>query len=205
MALEPDVLLMDEPLSNLDAKLRASLRVEIKNLTRSLGITTLYVTHDQVEAMVMGDKIAVMNNGAIVEQGTPVQLYKRPQNEFVARFLGEMNFVPAALAKNGAGAAAETPWGTVPLDYVSDRIVGTNIKLGFRPEDVRIGEQGDACGFAAQVAQAHYIGDALLCDLVAEGCAFSARLPNTTSLSIGDSVQISLKNSDFTAFPGDVN
>lgn len=203
MALEPDVLLMDEPLSNLDAKLRASLRVEIKNLTRSLGITTLYVTHDQVEAMVMGDKIAVMNHGAIVEQGTPVQLYKHPKNEFVARFLGEMNFVPGTLARNGTGAAAKTPWGTVPLDCVSDRIAGSNIKLGFRPEDVRIGAQGDAFGFPAKVAQAHYIGDALLCDLVAEGCAFSARLPNTTTLSTGDPVQISLKNSDFTAFPGD--
>lgn len=204
MALEPDILLMDEPLSNLDAKLRASLRVEIKNLTSNLGITTLYVTHDQVEAMVMGDKIAVMKNGAIVEQGTPMQLYKHPKNEFVARFLGEMNFVPATLLQNGSGAAAKTPWGTVPLACVSDRIAGNHIKLGFRPEDVMIGDQDNGCGISAQVSQAHYIGDALMCELVSEGCAFSARLPNSTSLSAGDPVQISLKNSDFTAFPGDV-
>lgn len=200
LALEPEVLLMDEPLSNLDAKLRASLRVEIKNLTRSLGITTLYVTHDQVEAMVMGDQIAVMNNGSIAEQGTPSQLYKHPANEFVAQFLGEMNFVPGKLMRSGPDVATDTPWGTVTVDQVSDRIIGDNVKLGFRPEDVQIGDVPDAVTFTARVDQAYYIGDAVLCDLTGHGCAFSARLTNSTTLAHGDEVQISIKHSDFTVF-----
>lgn len=201
LALEPQVLLMDEPLSNLDAKLRASLRVEIKNLTKSLGITTLYVTHDQVEAMVMGDQIAVMNKGAIAEQGTPSQLYKRPSSEFVARFLGEMNFIPGTLTRDGA--AADTPWGTVALSHVSDAITSPDVKLGFRPEDVLIGETPGALGVPARVVQSYYIGDAVLCDFTARNCAFSARLSNTVRVSAGDDVTISLRAADFTAFNGD--
>ncbi|MGJ8609496.1 MAG: ABC transporter ATP-binding protein [Octadecabacter sp.] len=203
LALEPEVLLMDEPLSNLDAKLRASLRVEIKNLARDLGITTLYVTHDQVEAMVMGDQIAVMNNGGIAEQGTPSQLYKRPSSEFVARFLGEMNFVPAKLQGGGQGHVAVTPWGGVNVAHMSDRISGDSVKLGFRPEDVVIGDVPDSFNFPAQVTQSYYIGDTVLCEFTAQGCAFSARLPNTTKVTNGEEVRVSIKHDDFTVFPND--
>jgi iron(III) transport system ATP-binding protein len=201
LALEPEVLLMDEPLSNLDAKLRASLRVEIKNLTRSLGITTLYVTHDQVEAMVMGDQIAVMNNGGITEQGAPSQLYKHPKNEFVARFLGEMNFVPGRLTKKGNSAVVETPWGGVQVAYVSDQINSDKVKLGFRPEDVTIGEVEGSFQFTARVLQSYYIGDSILCDFSVQDCMFSARLPNTTTVAQGEAVRISIKHDDFTVFP----
>jgi iron(III) transport system ATP-binding protein len=201
LALEPEVLLMDEPLSNLDAKLRTQLRVEIKNLTRTLGITTLYVTNDQVEAMVMGDQIAVMNNGAIAEQGTPSQLYRRPVNEFVAKFLGEMNFVEGTMARNGAGAVVTTAFGTVEVTDVSDLVKGPKVKLGFRPEDVRLGRQPGVIVFPATVVQSYYVGDAVLCDLLAFGYTFSVRVPNTVALNAGDTTDVSLNSADFCMFP----
>lgn len=149
----------------------------------------------------MGDQIAVMNSGAIVEQGTPTELYKHPSSEFVARFLGEMNFVPATRAQNGPKVAAKSPWGVVPLEHMSDRVTGNSMKLGFRPEDVVMGERPDALSIPAQVEHAYYIGDAILCDFRADGCAFSARLPNTAKLAEGETVTLSLLNTDLTAFP----
>jgi iron(III) transport system ATP-binding protein len=201
LALEPQVLLMDEPLSNLDAKLRAQLRVEIKNLTRSLGITTLYVTHDQVEAMVMGDQIAVMNNGAIAEQGVPDQLYKRPASEFVAKFLGEMNFVHGTLIRKGSHFAVESPMGMVEVETPPATIITDAVKLGFRLEDVHIGQRAGAVVFPATVTHRYYIGDAILCDFVVAGCAFSARLPNTAVVAPGNTVDVSILPTSFTLFP----
>ncbi|MGO4906964.1 ABC transporter ATP-binding protein [Pseudorhodobacter sp. W20_MBD10_FR17] len=201
LALEPQVLLMDEPLSNLDAKLRAQLRVEIKNLTQSLGITTLYVTHDQVEAMVMGDQIAVMNNGAIAEQGVPDQLYKRPASEFVAKFLGEMNFVRGNLRRSGSRFAVDTPMGTIEVDTPPATITGDAVKLGFRLEDVHLGPQPGAVVFPATVTHRYYIGDAILCDFVVSGGTFSARLPNTAAVIPGETVDVSILSSSFTLFP----
>src|SRR5690606_33143266 len=98
IALEPAALLLDEPLSNLDARLRSRLRVELKELTRALGITTVYVTHDQGEAMVMGDRIAVMEAGRMLQEGKPDQLYQPPGSLAVARFLGDMNLIDAAIS-----------------------------------------------------------------------------------------------------------
>lgn len=209
LALEPAVLLMDEPLSNLDAKLRTQLRVEIKKITQTLGITTLYVTHDQVEAMVMGDRIAVMDGGQIIEEGTPEQLYKKPTSEFVAKFLGEMNFIPGSLQpglsekqKMPTGkSAAQTPFGTVAIETSNTSGFGEKIRLGFRPEDVQVGAQPDGVSFTARVEQSYYIGDALLCDLAVGDHFFSARLPNTFHFKEGDETEVSLKNSDFNVFP----
>ena len=91
--IEPSVLLMDEPLSNLDAKLRVQMRTTIKKLQRKLGITTIYVTHDQEEALAISDRIAVMKNGLIMQVGEPTQIYKKPENDFVAGFIGVSNFL----------------------------------------------------------------------------------------------------------------
>ena len=123
---EPAVFLMDEPLSNLDAALRVATRAEILKLQRRLGTTTVYVTHDQVEAMTMGDRIAVMNLGVLQQVGTPEELYTRPANVFVARFIGSpaMNVVAAGVIE-GVG--------------------GTGLLAGFRPEHVRLCDgRGDA-------------------------------------------------------------
>ena len=205
LALEPSVLLMDEPLSNLDAKLRTQLRVEIKNLAQSLGITTLYVTHDQVEAMVMADRIAVMEHGAIAEEGKPSDLYKNPRSEFVAKFLGEMNFIPATLdshSTNGSNtlSSASTPLGPIAIGKSENLDGDKKFKLGFRPEDIHIGKLEHAATFVAQVSKRYYIGDALLCDFSLGEHDFSARLPNTTELQEGEQLQLSIKMSDFTVF-----
>jgi len=111
---DPQVFLFDEPLSNLDAKLRVAMRTEIKELHQRLKTTTIYVTHDQIEAMTMGDKIVVMRDGRIEQSGSPLDLYDHPANQFVAGFIGSpaMNFLPGTLRRNGHGARVELADGT---------------------------------------------------------------------------------------------
>jgi multiple sugar transport system ATP-binding protein len=139
---EPQVFLMDEPLSNLDAKLRVQTRTQIAALQRRLGTTTVYVTHDQVEAMTMGDRVAVLKDGILQQVGTPRELYDAPQNVFVAGFIGSpaMNVVELPLVGDGAGAAGYT----VPLTRdVLAKSAEENLKsvvLGFRPEDLTLSE-----------------------------------------------------------------
>lgn len=206
LALEPSVLLMDEPLSNLDAKLRSQLRVEIKNLTKQLGITTLYVTHDQVEAMVMGDRIAVMEQGAIAEEGTPHSLYENPATEFVAKFLGEMNFIPGTVQhKSDKAVSVSSPLGDIAFPSMPDTVNSNKVKIGFRPEDIHVGELDGAISFKAKVSHYYYIGDAVLCDMTVGAHAFSARLPNKTKLSEGETTFVSVQMSDFSVFPGETD
>ncbi|USH00765.1 ABC transporter ATP-binding protein [Thermococcus argininiproducens] len=137
----PQVFLMDEPLSNLDAKLRVRMRAELKKLQRQLGVTTIYVTHDQVEAMTMGDKIAVMNNGALHQVGTPTEIYNKPANMFVAGFIGSppMNFLEATVSEDGF-----VDFGAFRLKLLDDMFeliqeegyVGKSVIFGIRPEDI---------------------------------------------------------------------
>lgn len=130
---EPQVFLMDEPLSNLDAKLRASMRVQIKHLQRQLKVTTVYVTHDQVEAMTLADRIVIMNKGAIQQVGTPDEIYSDPANTFVASFIGNppMNLIDG-VAKDGMFTASGV---TAPCpDHLNGQVT-----LGIRPEDCRVG------------------------------------------------------------------
>ena len=137
---EPEVFLMDEPLSNLDAKLRAHMRAEIKELQQDLGITTVYVTHDQTEAMTMGDKIAVLNGGQLQQLGTPLECYQNPANQFVAGFIGEpsMNFFEVKLEDDTlVGDGLEYPLSDDVLANVDET---DELVLGIRPEDVDIVE-----------------------------------------------------------------
>ena len=131
---DPQVFLMDEPLSNLDAKLRVQTRGEIKKLQQEVGTTTVYVTHDQVEAMTMGDRIAVMNEGRLEQVGTPAELYENPANLFVAGFIGSppMNFLPAEVKGN----QVELPFGTVtiPEDRAAKAQGKGLLMAGIRPE-----------------------------------------------------------------------
>jgi multiple sugar transport system ATP-binding protein len=154
---EPEAFLMDEPLSNLDAKLRVETRAEILKLQERLGTTTIYVTHDQVEAMTMGDRIAVMNAGVLQQVGTPEELYTNPRNMFVAGFIGSpsMNLVPAGVVNGGA----------------KDRIIG------FRPEHVRPGTGGDGLHFDARVDVIEYLGDEQLVHLSRKDKPLLAKLP----------------------------
>jgi putative spermidine/putrescine transport system ATP-binding protein len=141
IVVEPNVLLLDEPLSNLDAKLRQSMRDELVVLQRRLGMTSLYVTHDQEEAMVMSDLIAVMNEGRIVQVGTPRELYERPLSSFVADFIGRINLLRGTLVEEGsyewlvdvvgAGLLRVSPRGQAPP-------VGSSLELSVRPERIQI-------------------------------------------------------------------
>src|SRR3954452_13711727 len=138
---KPAVFLFDEPLSNLDAKLRGQMRVEISTLQRRLQTTTVYVTHDQIEAMTMGDRIAVMNKGEIQHVGTPLEVYERPSNLFVASFIGTppMNFMPAVLTDGGTTVTASGFKMPVPqeLRAAAAGRDGTKVVLGIRPKIVR--------------------------------------------------------------------
>ncbi len=126
---EPQVFLMDEPLSNLDAKLRVQTRAELIKLHRRLGITTIYVTHDQVEAMTMGDRIAVMRDGVLQQCAAPMEIYARPANMFVAGFIGtpSMNFVPATLRKDNGGYLIDCGAFTVSAPRSPDRPIGRHM------------------------------------------------------------------------------
>ncbi len=146
---DPAVFLMDEPLSNLDAKLRVQTRAEIARLHQRLGTTFVYVTHDQVEAMTMGTRIAVMSEGLLQQVGTPQSLYDTPVNKFVAGFIGSpaMNFVDVTVVGGGDGATLEAADFTLPLPARLREAVGPTagrkLVAGIRPEHLDIGEAGD--------------------------------------------------------------
>jgi sn-glycerol 3-phosphate transport system ATP-binding protein len=139
---KPQVFLFDEPLSNLDAKLRVQMRVEIKRLQRSLGVTSVYVTHDQVEAMTLSDQLVVMNAGRIEQIGTPGDVYRRPQTRYVATFIGSppMNILPGRVEASGMVAVGN---GRLPVtDMRSGLPTGSPVEVGLRPEDLRVGPAG---------------------------------------------------------------
>ncbi|HEV2559473.1 MAG TPA: sn-glycerol-3-phosphate import ATP-binding protein UgpC [Microvirga sp.] len=139
---KPQVFLFDEPLSNLDAKLRVQMRVEIKRLQRSLGVTSIYVTHDQVEAMTLSDKLVVMNAGQIEQVGTPAEVYRRPQTRYVATFIGSppMNILPGEV--EGDGAVRVGNGRLAVADMRAGLASGSAIDVGLRPEDLRVGPAG---------------------------------------------------------------
>jgi multiple sugar transport system ATP-binding protein len=148
---EPNAFLMDEPLSNLDAKLRVAMRSEIKELHQRLKTTSVYVTHDQIEAMTMGDRIVVMKDGRIEQVGSPLELYDHPANVFVAGFIGSpaMNFVPATLKKSGGAAQLVLDDGTqLPAPPACGGSDGQTVVLGTRPEHLRLASEG---GIASRV------------------------------------------------------
>ena len=139
---KPQVFLFDEPLSNLDAKLRVQMRVEIKRLQRALGVTSIYVTHDQVEAMTLSDKLVVMNAGRIEQVGTPAAVYRRPETRFVATFIGSppMNILPGRV--EGPGRVAVGGQVLAATDMREDLRAGTPVDVGLRPEDLRTSPSG---------------------------------------------------------------
>ena len=197
---EPAVFLFDEPLSNLDAKLRVQMRLEIKRLQRRLGTTSIYVTHDQVEAMTLGDKLVVMNEGRAEQVGSPLDAYERPATLFVATFIGSpaMNLLPGRVAADEAHVAvAEGP--VLPLRPGLGRgQAGRAVLVGIRPEHIAAGaaaESGSdpgAAHFSMRVELVETLGaDTLLHGPVTErGDAITVRTPGVRSFRIGDSVPL---------------
>ena len=156
LVAEPKVLLLDEPLSNLDAKLRESMRFEIKDITKSLGISVVYVTHDQTEAMAMSDRIFLINNGIVQQSGTPDEIYNSPANQFVADFLGKVEFFKGTAAD---GQIHLTEW-NAELPYPKMEKTGP-VELAIRPENIRMSKgQG---GIRGKVERVYYLGDVTDC------------------------------------------
>ena len=168
LVLNPDLLLLDEPLSNLDAKIRVQVRAEIKKLQRQLGITTIYVTHDQEEALSLSDRVAVMKDGRVQQVGAPKELYERPRTRFVADFVGTNNLVPGQVRERaGTSLVVDTALG--PLRAVAEGPVGERCVLAIRPENVAIaaGTEGTGEGNVVhgRVGFVAYLGSALRYDV----------------------------------------
>ncbi|MCL0065408.1 ABC transporter ATP-binding protein [Dehalococcoidia bacterium] len=161
---EPEVLLLDEPLSNLDARLRIETRAEIKRLQRELGITTILVTHDQVEAMTMADRVAVLHEGGLQQYVTPEELYDRPKNLFVASFIGDppMNLVPVRYRVENSQPKVVADGFELPLsgEWAKrvERAGASELTLGIRPEEVKLSRDGCNGAFAGKVSLAETLG-----------------------------------------------
>jgi multiple sugar transport system ATP-binding protein len=181
---EPNVFLMDEPLSNLDAKLRVSTRHQIKNLSHELQVTTIYVTHDQIEAMTLADRVVVMNKGVIQQVGTPTEIYDRPNNVFVAGFIGSpaMNLIEGEIS-NGSFEADN-----IKIAGFGKKLSG-KITLGFRAEDAEMTKKGNA---VAPLYSIELLGDATISTMRLGGAICSIKGPKDYRAEIGQSVSASI-------------
>jgi putative spermidine/putrescine transport system ATP-binding protein/spermidine/putrescine transport system ATP-binding protein len=160
LVIEPDVLLLDEPLSALDANLREEMRVELKNIQRRIGVATVFVTHDQGEALAMSDLVVVMNKGRIEQMGAPTEVYEQPRSEFVASFLGNANFLPAVVqqvATNGISVTLDGGDGLLVGDAARPVAPGEKVRVVVRAEKIEIAASY-ADGLAAKVVDVDYLG-----------------------------------------------
>ncbi len=181
---EPNVFLMDEPLSNLDAKLRVSTRAQIKNLSHELAVTTIYVTHDQIEAMTLADRVVVMQKGVVQQVGTPMEIYDQPANTFVASFIGNpaMNLIDGSVT-GGAFQAdhTEVPGLSAPNGALT---------LGFRAEDAQVVESGGQIN--APIYTMELLGDATMVSVRIGGKLISVKADKSYRAEIGDMVSIAI-------------
>ena len=164
LVIRPDVLLLDEPLSNLDAKLRNDLRHQIRDVCKGAGLTTVYVTHDQKEALSMADRVALLKAGRVVQLGSPRELYRRPKNRFVAEFLGETNLVEGkVVSREGDRGVVETGAGRVETVAFSGEAAdvgpGAEVLLSLRPEALRLVGAGDDGTLSAMLVETTYLGE----------------------------------------------
>jgi iron(III) transport system ATP-binding protein len=167
--LNPDILLLDEPLSNLDAKIRVQVRAEIRKLQQRLGITTIYVTHDQEEALAMSDRIAVFNQGRVLQIGPPKELYERPASRFVADFIGTNNLIDGTVREiqpQQQRALCDTRLGTITAIPDKRLSAGSKCVICVRPENIAIdgASAADHNHFTGQIAFAAYLGNTLRYD-----------------------------------------
>jgi multiple sugar transport system ATP-binding protein len=202
----PRLLLLDEPLTNLDAKLRHDTRAEFKRLHRELGMTMVYATPDQLEALTMGERIAVLREGRIVQTGTPAELYERPVDSFVATMVGAppMNLLPGTVRTRAAGTVIELPFGEVDAARWRDAVApGAEVMFGIRPHDLAPAGalQGGAC-FAATVHLTEPLGDVTVLDVEAGGAVLKMALPEEQALAYppGHELAIELSLADAHLF-----
>jgi multiple sugar transport system ATP-binding protein len=197
----PQVFLFDEPLSNLDAKLRAQMRIELKRLRERVATTSIYVTHDQVEAMTLGDRVVVMRDGRIQQQAPPLEIYSRPANRFVAGFIGApaMNFIDVTLARKDGRLAAEAEGLRIRVPdeqaAVLERQPAQALTLGVRPEHVLIGDPHpeNGTGFDAAIEVTEQLGAELLVGVrVAGTIVIASRIDPWAKLALHQKLRLSL-------------
>jgi iron(III) transport system ATP-binding protein len=198
LVVEPETLLLDEPLSNLDARMREEMRFEIRRLHERYKITTVYVTHDQAEAMVIADRVAVMNHGRIEQLGTPEEIYERPQTEFVARFIGQTNLVPGTLDDDRTVRFAG---GSLRIDGSAGISPGKAVAVSIRPHEIdlavpaggRSRNGDDANLLSGRVVRAYYLGATRDYQVeVADGLTLRVLAPNDVRVGPGDGVTLRL-------------
>jgi multiple sugar transport system ATP-binding protein len=206
----PQVFLFDEPLSNLDAKLRVQMRVELKKIHDRLGTTAIYVTHDQVEAMTLGDRVVVMKDGVVQQMGEPLELYNEPANRFVAGFIGSpaMNFATVAVAENNGALWAGNEGFRIQVPAALDarlrRYAGQQVTLGIRPEDLRLASGSDPAelGFDAVVEVVEKLGSQILLDVKAGPNVMVAAVEPTVRAKVRDELRLALNPDRLYFFDG---
>ncbi len=208
---EPAAFLLDEPLSNLDAKLRGQVRAEIESLQRRTGATMLYVTHDQVEAMTLGDRVAVLHEGRLQQVATPRGLYEQPANVFVAGFVGSppMNLVAARVASDANGRPALAVAGTrlaleAPLLAAAAKHAGATLTVGIRPESLALAAPGADASLPARVEYVELLGHETLVHLrIADDIHWIARTPGMAGFARDEAVGVSIAQNAFHLFAPD--
>ena len=203
LVVQPDILLLDEPLSNLDAKLRLEMREEIRRIHSETRITTLYVTHDQKEALSLADRMAVMRDGRIEQMGDPRSVYRNPSSRFVADFIGETNWLEGTVSGGqGSEISVETEVGVFRAQSAKRFTSGERVSLGFRPEAVEIGF-GTINGFATEIHQVTYLGEIEQYALrVGSGRVIKAFEQNPREIrKPGTSLQVQVRPENFLLMP----
>lgn len=201
IVLEPEVLLLDEPLSNLDAKLRRHVREEIRQIQQDLGLTAVYVTHDQEEAMAVSDRIIVMRNAEIAQEGTPNDLYERPNSAFIADFIGDANLVDCDIISSGSHKTKIRVVGkefTIPSEFT----MKDHAKLVLRPHLVDLSKMKTANGFGGKIAYAAYLGNQVQYTISSElGELFVISDVTEKPFVLGDSVNLDVATSNMILVP----
>lgn len=203
---EPKAFLMDEPLSNLDAKLRLHMRTELKRLQKELKITTAYVTHDQAEAMTMADRVAVMNHGMLLQLAAPEEIYRSPSCAFVAGFLGSppMNFVACSVLEKDSKMSLDA--GTFTLDIlglgnvIRERSSSSEVMLGVRPEDITIQPNPGPGAIHSEVYEVEPLGSEIIVDLKVGETIFKAKSPPGVKPNAGDEMWLTFKEEKLHIF-----
>ncbi len=205
---EPKVLLLDEPLSNLDAKLRERMRVELRELQRRLGITTLYVTHDQIEALSMSNVIAVMSAGVTVQEGTPREIYLQPRSKFVAQFIGSTNQISGQVTNQGTDGigTVRTEEGEISCGILSDLTAGDKVVVVVRPESIVLHQNKPAHGdnvLEGKIGAAMFLGEYVDCTIELGKNVLETHQPHSLRVRRGDIVWVELPVGDCMALPAE--
>jgi putative spermidine/putrescine transport system ATP-binding protein len=200
LAPKPKLLLLDEPLSALDAKVRVSLREEIRSIQKSLGITTIFVTHDQEEALSISDRVAVMYGGKAEQVGTPFEIYNRPATKFVANFVGTLNVLEGTVMDASSGTVRVSGQQVVLKGKLDGSKTGDTLSLALRPEAISLGRQADRdARLSGEISEVHFLGSVIRVRVGVGGNSVSLDTFNNPAIpppAVGEKAEISFSSAD---------